>query len=233
MHKQHVTLPVSDGTQVQCYTVVPDGGPHPGMILFQEAFGVNGHIRRVAEKLAGEGYVVIAPELFHRSAPAGYEASYGDFSVIAPHFQAITLEGLQSDSKACFDWLQGQKSVSKGKIGSIGFCLGGRVSFIANATVPLTCGISYYGGYLDQVAQLAEKAHGPHCFFWGGLDKHIPLETREKVTQAMDNASKPYINVVFSYADHAFNCDDRPSFNADASREAWGMAMAFLKNKFA
>lgn len=229
---QHVTLPVADGTSIQVYVSAPStGGPFPAVILVQEAFGVNGHIRNVSDRLAAEGYVVISPEIFHRTAPAGAEFSYSDFGSVMPHYQAITVEGLTADLQACFDWLQAQPSVVKDKIGSIGFCLGGRVAFIANAVLPLAAGVSYYGGALDQVTDLAAKVSGPHLFFWGGLDKHIPQEVRQAVTSAMDAAEKPYINVVISYADHAFSCDERPAYNADATKEAWGMTLAFFENK--
>jgi carboxymethylenebutenolidase len=226
----HVTLPVSDGSSMQAFVALPEGkGPFAGLLLFQEAYGINGHIRRVASRLASEGFVVIAPELFHRTAPPGWESPYGDFSAVAPHFQAITLEGLSADCKAAHAWLSGQ--VDFKRIGSIGFCLGGRVSFIANAVLPLAVGVSYYGGYLDQVAHLAPQLSGPHLFAWGGLDKHIPHAVRDTVTSACEAAGKSYASVLFSYADHAFNCDDRPNFNADASREAWALSMAFLRNR--
>src|SRR5580658_1850182 len=113
MSTNHVSLKVSDGTTMQAYTSIPAGkGPFPGIILFQEAFGVNAHIRDVADRFAKEGCTVIAPELFHHTAPAGFEAPYGgDFSLIMPHFQALTTEGLAADAKACYDWLQQQSTV--------------------------------------------------------------------------------------------------------------------------
>jgi len=226
-------LPVADGTSMQAFTAIPDGqGPFPALILLQEAYGVNHHIRSVAERLAREGFVAIAPEIFHRTAPVGFEAPYSDFANVMPHYQAITNEGLESDLKACYQWLQSQACVIKEKVGSIGFCLGGRVSFIANAVLPLAAGISYYGGQLDKVADMAPGLHGPHLFFWGGLDTHLPYETRKTVIDAVEAAGKPYINVVISYAQHAFNCDDRPAYHAEASREAWALSMAFLRNKF-
>jgi carboxymethylenebutenolidase len=226
------TLKVKDGTSMQVYTSMPDGnGKYPGVILFQEAFGVNGHIRNVADRIAKEGYVVISPELFHRTAPAGFEGSYTDFASLAPHFQGITVDGLIADSKACYDWLQQQSNVNHAKIGCIGFCLGGRASFLANTVLPLSAAISYYGGSTAALADRAKDLHGPHMFFWGGLDKHITPEQVDTVINAVKAANKPYINVVLSYADHAFNCDERPAYNKDAAAEAWAMTLAFFKNK--
>jgi carboxymethylenebutenolidase len=231
MNTNKVSLKVADGSEMGTYVSIPEGkGPFPGIIVFQEAFGVNQHIRNVTDRIAKEGYVAIAPELFHRTAGSA-EFGYGDFSVVAPHFQAITPEGLTADIKACYDWLQIAPDVVHDKIGSIGFCLGGRVSFLANAVVPLSAGVSYYGGSAHTIADKASQINAPHLFFWGGQDKHILPEHVETVINAMKNAGKPYINVVISYADHAFNCDDRPNYNADASIEAWAMTMAFFKNK--
>jgi carboxymethylenebutenolidase len=234
MKTSFVNLKVSDGTTMQAYVTMPEGNAKlPGIILGQEAFGVNGHIREVSDRLAKEGYVVIAPELFHRTAPAGFEGGYTDFAALAPHFQGITLDGMTADLKACYDWLQQQSNVNPAKIGSIGFCMGGRVAFIANAVLPLSASVSYYGGRTAEIADMAKDLHGPQLFFWGGLDKHITQEQIDTIINAVKKANKPYTNVVISYADHAFNCDARPSYNKQAAAEAWAMTLAFFKNNLA
>ena len=99
--EKFIQLPLSDGTTMQAYIASPKNTnePHPGLMLFQEAFGVNNHIRNLADRFAAEGYVVIAPELFHRTAPPGFEGSYADFAAIAPHFQGLTDAGLEEDIK--------------------------------------------------------------------------------------------------------------------------------------
>ncbi len=228
-----LVIPVADGTQMHAYVAQPQGGaPAPGIILFQEAFGVNHHIRSVADRLAQAGYVVVAPELFHRTAEPGLEIPYTDFATLAmPHYQAITLEGLAQDSQAAYDWLQSQGNVQKDNIGAIGFCLGGQVAFVANATVPLAAGVSYYGGGLHTRTALAKDLHGTHLFFWGGLDQHISKENITTIIDAVDAAGKPYINTVISYADHGFHCDERPSYNQEAAAEAWAATLAFFKQK--
>jgi carboxymethylenebutenolidase len=232
MSTKKISLKVSDATEMGAYVSMPEGkGPFPGVIVFQEAFGVNQHMRNVCDRIAQEGYVAIAPALFHRSA-GDSEFGYGDFSVVMPHFQAITPEGLAADVTACYDWLKKQPEVMHDKLGTIGFCLGGRVSFIANTILPFAACVSYYGGGLQALADKAADTKAPHLFFWGGLDKHILPEHVDTIVSAMNKAEKPFINVVFSYADHAFSCDDRPNYNADAAKEAWAMAMAFFKNKF-
>jgi carboxymethylenebutenolidase len=228
-----VTLPVSDGTQAQAYTAFPTTveGPRPGLILLQEAFGVNPHIRSVADRLAAAGYVVIAPELYHRTAAPGQEWAYSDIASAMPHMQATTEEHLTADLQAAHAWLQAQHSVSKDKIGAIGFCLGGRVAFLANAVLPLAAAVSYYGGRTNTLKHRAPELHAPHLFFWGGLDTHIPTEQREEVIAAVEAAGKPHLNTVISYAEHGFHCDARASYNPEAAAEAWALTLAFFGQK--
>lgn len=226
-----VSLTASDNTQFNAYTAFPTTeGPHPGIILLQEAFGVNGHIRNVADRLAQAGYVVIAPEVFHRTAEPGLEIPYSDFASAMPHYNAITPEGVTADVQACYDWLRAQPNVTE-KIGSIGFCLGGRLSFLANAVLPLAAGVSYYGGGTHLLKDRASDLHAPHLFFWGGLDQHISKEKIAEVIDAVEAAGKPYINTVISYADHGFHCDERPSYHPQAAAEAWALTLAFFQEK--
>lgn len=227
-------LPVSDGTTLHAYVAHPPqaNDPVPGILLLQEVFGVNSYIRSVADRLAQAGYVVVAPELFHRTAAPGLEIAYNDFASAMPHAHALTVEGLVADVRAVYTWLTTQPEVAAGKIGSIGFCLGGRVAFLANAELPLTAAVSYYGGGLPTLKDRAADLSGPHLFFWGGLDQHIPQADAVEIVAAVAAAGKPYINTVISYADHGFFCDQRPSYNADASREAWTLTLTFFANKF-
>ena len=228
-----LVLNAADGTQLHAYVARPQASAAaPGIILFQEAFGVNQHIRNVADRLAQAGYVVVAPELFHRTAAPGLEIPYSEFATQAmPHYQAITQEGLTQDMQAAYDWLQSQADVQKDKIGSIGFCLGGQVAFLSNAVLPLAAAVSYYGGGTHTITNLAKDLHAPHLFYWGGLDQHISKDQIKQVVEAVDAAGKPYINTVISYADHGFNCDERPSYNPEAAAEAWAATLAFFAQK--
>jgi carboxymethylenebutenolidase len=231
--QNNVIITVADGTEMHAYAAFPSNtGPVPGILLLQEAFGVNHHIRSVADRLAAAGYAVIAPELFHRTAAPGLEIAYSDFNTVAaPHFRGITVEGLTADLQAAYAWLTSQPLVIGDKIGSIGFCLGGRVSFLANAVLPLAAGVSYYGGGTHLLKDRAADLNAPHLFFWGGLDAHIKKEHIAEVTDAVEAAGKPFINTVISYADHGFNCDERPSYHPQAAAEAWALTLAFFKEK--
>ncbi len=230
--KNKISIQVSDGTLMNAFITAPDdSNVHPGIILLQEAFGITSHIRAVAERIACEGYVVIAPELFHRTAP-GIEFDQNNLPAVMEHVMAMKPDQLQSDLRACYAWLQQQDKVNKNKIGSIGFCMGGRASFVANYTLSLSACISYYGSGIQNMADKVKDLHAPHLFFWGGLDTHILPENVSAVVDAMKQGNKPYANVVFSYAGHAFNNDQRPNnYNSDASKEAWAISIAFLKNK--
>ena len=227
-----ITLSVADGTEMRAYTAFPSStGPVPGIILLQEAFGVNQHIRQVADRLAAAGYAVVAPELFHRTAAPSLEIDYSDFASAVPHYNAINNADLTADLHAAHGWLTTQPLVKADKIGSIGFCLGGRVSFLANAVLPLAAGVSYYGGGTQLLTDRAADLHGPHLFFWGGLDAHIKKEHIAEVIEAVEAAQKPYINTVISYADHGFHCDARPSYHPAAAKEAWALTLAFFGEK--
>lgn len=214
---------------MNAYVSTPDAnGPFAVVLVLQEAFGVNHHIRSVADRICAEGWIAIAPELYHRTTGPGFEIGYGDFELIRPHAMAVNLESLTYDLHAVYDWIQSQQHTIKNKIASIGFCMGGRVSYIANALLPLSAAISYYGSNMP--VDLAKDLHGPQLFYWGGLDKHILPQQIEGVVSAVKSAGKEYTNVVISYGDHGFNCDERPSYQPKAAREAWAMSMAFLKN---
>lgn len=229
--ENYTSLQIADGTTMAAYVAYPGKGTNnfPGLLLFQEAFGVNHHIRKVADQFANEGYLVIAPEIFHRTAPKGFEGDYTDFAAVMPHYQAITNEGLEADIKASYQWLI-EQHVATDKVFSIGYCLGGKVSFLANAVVPIKASISYYGGGVDQLADKAVDLHGKHLFFWGGKDQHIKDDNINTITGALDKAGKDYINVKISYADHAFSCDERANYNETAAKEALALTLAFMKS---
>jgi len=217
---------------MDAYVATPKGsGPFPAIMVFQEAFGVNRHIRNIADRIANEGYLAIAPELFHRTAPAGFVAGYDEYPEIMAHLQALTTEQLIDDVQATYDWLSAQGSVQKGKIGCIGFCMGGRVSFIANSAFPLSASVSFYGGGMHSIAGRAATLHAPQLLFWGGKDQHIKPEFVREVIDALKMEGKDYINVEISYADHGFFCDERPAYHPQAGKEAWGMVKEFFKNK--
>jgi carboxymethylenebutenolidase len=227
---EKVAVSLSDGSSMDAFVTRPAGpGTFPALLLFQEAFGVNFHIRDVAERFAREGLVVIAPELFHRTAPAGLEIPYDDFALAQPHLKALSPETLKLDVRGAYDWLTGQPNVKRDRIACVGFCLGGRVSFLANASLPVKAAVSFYGGGIAP-ALLGEvpNLHATMLFFWGGLDKHIGQDQIRPLIDSCHRDGKAFVNVEISNADHGFFCDARPSYNVEAAELGWKLTLSFL-----
>ncbi|HEV2616862.1 MAG TPA: dienelactone hydrolase family protein [Candidatus Acidoferrales bacterium] len=234
---EFVTLKVSDGTTMRAFVAQPKRGSKlPGILVFQEAFGVNGHIRDVTQRFAREGYLAIAPELFHRTAAAGFEGNYADFKSVMPHVMALKDQKLEADIGAAYDALLQNSAIDPQRIGCIGFCMGGRVSFLTDLILPVRAAISFYGGGIaprDAKSGLTDRArqiNAPILMFWGGLDKHIGPEQRDAVAKALRDEHKTFASMEFADADHAFFCDERPSYNKAAAAQAWALSLAFLKS---
>ncbi len=229
IHSQYVDLAVADGTSMRAWVCAPRASkPKAGLMVFQEAFGVNAHIRDVTERFARLGYAAAAPELYHRTA-AGLEGSYDDFAAMGPAFNAINTAGLEHDVRATFDFLRQQSS----EVACVGYCMGGRVSFIANTAVPLKAAVSYYGGGIPDIVDRASRSAAPMLFFWGEKDKRLNAEYRQKVADGMHASPQPSTQVTFSDADHGFFCDQRASYNPRAAELSWTLTLAFLEQQLA
>lgn len=217
---------------MHAYAAAPAGaGPYPGLIVLPEAFGVNHHMRTVVDRFAEAGFVAVCPELYHRTAPPGWECGYTEIEQARPHMAKLTPEMIQADARACWDYLTRHPKVGSSNIASVGYCLGGRASYLANLVLPLKAAISYYGGLTPELISRAGESKAPLLFFWGGKDKHIGMETPARIAEALRAAGKPFINVEISYADHGFSCDERASFHPQAAHEAQALTYAFLKEK--
>ncbi|MGB6482925.1 MAG: dienelactone hydrolase family protein [Candidatus Acidiferrales bacterium] len=233
---EFVTLNVNDGTTMRAFLAQPEGrGKLPGILVFQEAFGVDKHIRDVAERFAREGYLAIAPELFHRTAPPGFEGNSADFQSVMPHVAGLNDKNLEADIRAAHEALLRHSAIDPQRIACVGFCMGGRVSFLANLISSLRAAISFYGGGIAKsergpgLLERAGETHAPIFLFWGGLDKHIGPEQRQAVGNALRNARKTFASMEFADADHAFFNDTRPNYNKAAAMQAWTLSLAFLK----
>lgn len=224
MNQTFVTL---DGTLRACVARPEGARARPGLILCQEAYGVNAHMRDVAARFAAQGYVAIAPELFHRTAP-GFEGRYDDFASVTPHVRALTVAGIEADVRAAYDWLRRDGGVDGGRVVAVGYCMGGRVAFIANSLLPLAAAVSYYGGGIPALLDRVGTLSGRQLFFWGGKDKHIPPEQHRAVADALRAAGKSFVDVEFADADHGFFCDQRAQYEPRAARESWALTLAFL-----
>lgn len=230
MPPEWIDLPTPDGP-MRTYVAHPNrNGLRGGIVVFQEAYGVNDHIQDVARRFAELGLIAAAPELFHRTA-RGFDAPYdteGAWSAIEPHYKALTATGLSDDAQAAYDYLANGAGATV--VANAGFCMGGRASYVANARAPFAAAIAFYGGGIaPDLLDLAPKQQGPILMFWGGLDTNIPSENYRAVADALQAARKTHEQVVFSQAGHGFFCDQRKSYNAQASQQAWALVVAFLR----
>ena len=231
---EFVTLSVADGTSMRAYVARPGGqAPHRGLLVFQEAFGVNAHIRDVTERFAREGYLSIAPELFHRTGP-GFEGRYDDFPSTMTHLKPLRDPSLEADQRAAFDWLRANGGEANFPVAAVGYCMGGRVAFLAALTLAVECAVSYYGGGIAPnpvnpgLLGRVQELRAPILLFWGGQDQHITADQSRAVVDALRTAGKTFVNVEFSDAGHGFFCDARASYHPRAARQAWPLTLAFL-----
>jgi carboxymethylenebutenolidase len=226
---QRLELSVPGAPVMSAYLARPTvTGRSPGLLLFQEAYGVNGHMRRVADRLAEQGYVTLAPELYHRTAP-GFAGAYGDFAAVRPHLDALTTEGLEADATAAYRWLANDGGTDPARIGAIGFCMGGRAAYVANAALPLAAAVSFYGGGIAPgLLDRATRLHGPMLLFWGGRDARITPELHRSVADALRTGGRPFVDVEMSEGEHGFFCDERSSYHAASAAQAWALTLAFL-----
>jgi carboxymethylenebutenolidase len=233
LETEYATLSVDDRTSMRGYVAHPATPASRGVIVCQEAFGVNAHIRDVTERFARIGFLAIAPELFHRTAP-GFEGRYDDFPSVRGHVRALSDDGMTADLRAAYAWLAANGGSADFPIAAVGFCMGGRAAVLTAMTVPVACAVSFYGGgiapnannpgLLNRVGEL----RAPLLLFWGGRDKHLGPDQIRAVTEALREAGKNYTNVEISDADHGFFCDARPSYNPVAAAHAWALVASFL-----
>ena len=227
---EKITLAVADDSFMTLSVARPEGQAKSGLLVLQEAFGVNDYVRGVAQRFAKQGYLAVAPELFHRSGP-GFEGSYTDYESVRPHMEALTDEGLVADMRATYDWLV-EQGVSTRSVMSIGFCMGGRASFLANATLPLAAAVSFYGGGIAQtLLDRTERLSGTMLLLWGGKDTHVTAEHARAVHDALLRANKSFVDATFSEAGHGFACDVRASYHAPSAALAYALTDAFLAQR--
>jgi carboxymethylenebutenolidase len=221
---EHVTLVASDGHQLDAYVARPQGQPIAGLVVVQEIFGVNPHIRSVADGYAKDGFLVVAPALFDR-VERNVELSYEG----ADREKALSLMGKLDPEKALAD-VAAALNYTIGdackKTGVIGYCFGGILAWLAAARLRPAAAVGYYGGRIGNYA--AEKPSAPVMLHFGKQDAHIPPEEVEKI-----HVAHPEVEIHWYDAGHGFNCDARSSFNAAAAKEARERSLKFLKAKLA
>jgi carboxymethylenebutenolidase len=226
-----------DGKPMPCYLARPDGdGPRPAVIVFQEIFGVNREVKRIADLFASVGYVALAPNYYYRTHPQLNEP-YSDEGLKNGFAAAgqVTKANLRKDAAACIDWLNRQTFVAKGKIATVGFCFGGTVAFVT-ATLPgLRAAIPFYGGHIAapmpaeaEALADAKDVRVPLLLFFGGKDDYIPKESVERIDRTLKELGKPHEVVVYPGAGHAFFRESSSALNKGEVADAWARVQHFL-----
>jgi carboxymethylenebutenolidase len=210
----------------------PSGPPKGGVIVIQEAFGANDHIEDVTRRFAAEGYVAVAPHLFHRTGDP--KLGYGDMGEVMPHMQAVTKEGVLEDVDTAIAYLE-KAGIPASKQGIVGFCMGGSVALQIDAVRTLGAAVTFYGGGLaegrfgfDAGVEAAKNLQAPWLGLFGDLDKGIPAEQVEAVREAAKTSGQPSEVVRYAEAEHGFHCDQRPSYHAESATDAWKRTLAWF-----
>lgn len=216
---QNITLTASDGFKLGGYRADPAGKPKAAIIVIQEIFGVNSHIRNICDRLAAEGYTAIAPAIFDRTEP-NFQSGYSPEEVaVARKFIANPdWEAMLRDTQAAID---AAKPV--GPVGIVGFCLGGSVAYAAATKLSgLSAAVGYYGGVIARFAD--DKPKVPTQLHFGEKDAGIPLTDVETI-----RSKRPDVEIfVYPGAQHGFGCDERGSYDKPSSDLAWQRSLAFF-----
>ena len=209
------------------YLALPPAGRGPGLVLFQEIFGVNEHIRAVAEQYALDGFVVLAPDTFWRQAPQvelGYEGD--DRAQAIKLMQGYAGPEALADISASVTTLRARPEVAGAKVGAFGYCMGGRLAYLAAATAGVDAAVAFYGGGIQGQLDRAAAIACPTQFHYAEHDDNIPLTAVDSVRAAM--AGKAAEFHVYPGAHHGFNCWARASYHAPSAARAHGRTLAFL-----
>ncbi len=237
MDTRTLELATADGPMA-CYEARPDGDARRAVIVIQEAFGVNDYIQDVTRRLAEAGYQAVAPALFHRAG--GGTAPYGDFSKVIPLYEHLDDTGILVDVDAALGHLH-EAGWGDAQIGIVGFCFGGRVSFLTAARRALGAAVGFYGGGIvtqrfPQFPSLVDDAstlQTPWLGLFGDRDESIPVEDVEQLREALKSASVPTEIVRYADAGHGFHCDVRDAYNETAAKDAWGRTLDWFDRHLA
>ena len=219
-----ITLHAADGHDLSAYVARPEGEPIAGLVVIQEIFGVNAHVRSVADGYAKDGFLAIAPALFDR-IERGVELAYdgADMQKAVSFIPKLDAEKSTADIAAAIDFAAAETDK---KVGVIGYCWGGTLAWIAACRLPVAVAVGYYGGHISKYA--AETPAVPVMLHFGKQDAHIPAEAVEKI-----QAAHPEVEVYWFDAGHGFNCDARASYSPTAAKEARERSLSFLKKHLA
>jgi len=213
------------GGDLRGYYALPAGdGPFPAVLVFQEAFGLNEYMQSEVRRLAEHGYAAISPDLFR-----GETFDYNNFEAAMKAMGKLTDESMLADTDACIAFLEQQPQVKSDTFGAIGFCMGGRLSFLVatSRADKIASASSFYGGGIAEKRMLpallpkAADLKGEMLLVYGADDDHIPPAEHRAVANALSEQKKRYTLSVYPGAPHGFASKDRPSYRPEQAEAAW------------
>lgn len=204
-----------------------------GLVVVQEAFGVNDHIEDVCRRFAAEGWLAVAPHMFHRTGDP--KMGYDDLSLARPHMQALTAEGVLADIDAALARLA-EDGIPTERTGVVGFCMGGTVALATAVHRPVGAAVTFYGGGVAEgrfgfpsLIDLAPGLRAPWLGLYGDLDHGIPVDDVERLREAAAASGQPTEVVRYPDAGHGFHCDVRASYHPDSAADGWRRSLAWFE----
>jgi carboxymethylenebutenolidase len=238
---ERVQIPVGSARMGGYLARPADAQVRPAVIVWMEVFGVNSHIRDVTERVAREGYVALAPDFFHRTAP-GLELGYSEKDVQTGigYLMKLDADEMIADARAALAFLRGRRDVAGERIGAMGFCIGGHMTFLTACETDVRAAASYYGGGIaapqamggkPSLLSRASRIRGRiHCYF-GAKDAMIPPDQVDAIRKALRDANVRHEVHVYPDADHGFHCDQRGSYHEASARDAWERTLRLFKEE--
>jgi carboxymethylenebutenolidase len=229
---ERVEIPLSGGGAMGGYLARPKGaGPWPAVIVYMEIFGVNGHIRKVTERVAAEGYVALAPDVFHRTAP-GIELGYDEtgMSQGIKLLMQLRADEAISDARDAVAFLRERPEARRSKLGAMGFCMGGHLAYLTACETDVAAAASFYGGGIaapqgpgggPSTVSRTPRIRGRVLCLFGGRDAMITAAQVDAIRSALEARGGRDEVVVYPEADHGFFCDERPTYHAASAQDAW------------
>jgi carboxymethylenebutenolidase len=225
---RYVKLASADRKVFRGYLATPASRKGPGILLCQEIYGINDHIREIADQFAEEGYFVLAPDLFHRLEP-NVELGYGeeDRQKAFDLYQRFDEDKAAKDINSALGALRAVRGCN-GKVAALGYCLGGKLAYLAAARTRVDAAIGYYGVYIEKNLWEASKIRCPLLLHFAGNDRYVPPATIEKIRRPLAKLPE-FESHIYPGVDHAFNCKERPVYDRAASSIAYTRSIAFLR----
>ena len=227
-----VQLDTPDG-KMEAYVAQPkEGGSYPGIVVLQEAFGVNDHMKKVTDRIAAEGYVAIAPDIFHRESER--VIPFSDMAKAIATMQRVQDSKAMEDVGAAIAHLKAQSNVKAGSLGVIGFCMGGRLTYLtaAHHANDIKAAVPYYGGGIPMGNPSPLSRTGeikcPMYLFFGAKDQLIPMDQVGQINTELTTKQVPFQMKIYPDAGHGFFCDERGSYHEKSAQDAWEKTKSFF-----